>query len=85
MEEYRDHLEMLVWQIMGKDNWNAVEQIPFFMDIFDRLPYKTRKIVEYRLEGYRVEEISEIIGLSVNAVRLRLSRTKKFICRNIVG
>ncbi len=85
MDEYHSHLEMLAWQIANKNDWRAVEQVPYLLNIIDCLPYTTRKIIEYKLEGYTVYEISEMCEISQGAVRMRLCRAKKVICRSLVG
>jgi RNA polymerase sigma-70 factor, ECF subfamily len=49
-------------------------------EIIARLPEQQKSIIHLReIEGYEFEEIAEITGLQINAVRVNLSRARKTI------
>lgn len=48
-----------------------------FIDILERLNIKYRiPIFLYYYEGYKIEEIAELLNMKVSAVKMRLSRAK---------
>lgn len=48
--------------------------------IIDRLPDQQKIIIQLRdIEGYSFEEISGIMNLNINTIRVNLSRARKFV------
>ncbi len=53
--------------------------------IIDTLPEQQRMIIHLRdIEGYEYEEISEILNISVNTIRVNLSRARKKVKDTLV-
>jgi len=56
------------------------ESVKNVQRIINTLPEQQRMIVQLRdVEGYEFEEISEILQLSINTIRVNLSRARKKI------
>jgi RNA polymerase sigma-70 factor (ECF subfamily) len=56
------------------------------MDAVLRLPEKYRIVVHlYYYEGYRTREIAQILGLSENTVKTRLSNSRKILKKELEG
>lgn len=59
------------------DNDSMIEQIE---KMVEKLPEQQKTIFQLRdIEGYEYEDISKILSLSINTVRVNLSRTRKRI------
>lgn len=53
--------------------------------IIDKLPEQQRMIIHLRdIEGYEYDEISEILNISVNTIRVNLSRARKKVKETLV-
>ena len=53
--------------------------------IIDTLPEQQRMIIHLRdIEGYEFEEISEVMNLSINTIRVNLSRARKKVKETLV-
>ena len=53
--------------------------------IIDTLPEQQRMIIHLRdVEGYEYEEISEVMNISVNTIRVNLSRARKKVKETLV-
>jgi RNA polymerase sigma-70 factor (ECF subfamily) len=51
----------------------------------DTLPEQQRMIIHLRdIEGYEYEEISEVMNISVNTIRVNLSRARKIVREKLV-
>jgi RNA polymerase sigma-70 factor (ECF subfamily) len=58
---------------LEQDNYRG-----FINDIIKNLPEQQKAIMQFRdVEGMEYEQIAEIMGLNVNAVRVNLSRARK--------
>jgi RNA polymerase sigma factor (sigma-70 family) len=79
----RQDRERIVWQLMGKDNWEAVTEIPDWMAIFDDMPQRMRLVIDLRLQGYKNQEIAKMMGISEDGIRLSLSRAKRRLARGM--
>ena len=56
----------------------AADSMATVARIIERLPDAQRMVIRLRdIEGYQPEEIAEIMGCEVNAVRMNLSRARK--------
>jgi len=52
----------------------------FIKKIIDGLPEQQRSIIHMRdIEGMEYEQIAEVIGMNVNAIRVNLSRARKHV------
>lgn len=73
-------LEILNLQEGGRDPYSQTEQndsIRIVKQIMETLPELQRKIMMMRdVDGYELDEIAEIIGSEVTAVRMNLSRAR---------
>lgn len=55
------------------------------LKIIDSLPEQQRMIIHLRdIEGYEYEEISEVMNLSVNTIRVNLSRARKKVKETMI-
>ncbi|MEZ5197063.1 MAG: sigma-70 family RNA polymerase sigma factor [Bacteroidales bacterium] len=55
------------------------------LKIIDSLPEQQRMIIHLRdIEGYEYEEISEVMDLSVNTIRVNLSRARKKVKETMI-
>jgi RNA polymerase sigma-70 factor (family 1) len=53
--------------------------------IIDTLPEQQRMIIHLRdIEGYEYEEISEVMNINVNTIRVNLSRARKIVREKLV-
>lgn len=78
----RDYKRIL-WQLAGNNDWRVVQEVDNFMFSLNSMTRNMRVVVEYRLDGYTVEEISFLVNKSEGAVRTTLSRAKKYILSNL--
>lgn len=54
------------------------------MDLLEKLPDKYRRVVIlHELEGYRIEEVAKMLHLTISAVKMRLSRAKKMLRKEV--
>ena len=54
------------------------DSISHLLDVLQKLPEKNRSVVIlHYLEGYSVEEVGKILGLSVSATKMRLKRSRE--------
>ena len=61
-------------------NTEAADSMSLMYQIIEQLPAMDRYIVHLRdVEGYEYEEIEELTGINVNAIRVKLSRARKSI------
>lgn len=77
-------IERILFQIMGKDNWEAVDEIESFLWVFDHMPPQMKLIVDFKLQGHTNKEIAKIMSISVHNVGVQLNLAKKRICRSFV-
>jgi RNA polymerase sigma factor (sigma-70 family) len=75
-----------------KDNSNphsileTSDRLNEFDNIMQGLPEQQRMITQLRdIEGYEFEEIADILNISVNAIRVNLSRARKKIKESIIN
>jgi RNA polymerase sigma-70 factor, ECF subfamily len=61
------------------------ESVTYIKKIIDQLPLLQRTIIHLRdIEGYEFEEITQVTKLSLNAVRVNLSRARKTVREELV-
>lgn len=54
-------------------------------EIINRLPVQQKMIIQLRdIEGYGFEEISEVVNMTLNAIRVNLSRARKKVRDEII-
>lgn len=73
--KYRIHedLDTVVEKALEAD-----DSISNLLDALQQLPEKNRSVVIlHYLEGYSVEEVGKLLGLSVSAVKMRLKRSRE--------
>jgi DNA-directed RNA polymerase specialized sigma24 family protein len=78
----QDRREALAYQIAGRNDWDVIDQIDGFLDIFDRLPKRMRLIVDMKMTGTPDEDIAKMMDISVKTVKNKLTEAKK---RFLVG
>ena len=62
------------------------DHVTLAKQIIDRLPEKQKMIVQLRdIEGYEFKEIEEITGISVNAIKVNLSRARQKIRQELTN
>ncbi len=83
-----DELSDKFEQMTEHTPYNKVEMTDSFnkiQDIISMLPEQQRMIIHLRdIEGYEFEEISEIVQMSINTVRVNLSRARKKVRETMV-
>ncbi len=63
----------------------ATDKLTRFNSLMKSLPEQQQIIVQLRdVEGYEFEEIAEITGMNLNAIRTNLSRARKKIRENLM-
>ncbi|MCK5209196.1 MAG: sigma-70 family RNA polymerase sigma factor, partial [Cyclobacteriaceae bacterium] len=71
---------------IGRENFTPFSMVSFenlkdlMLKLFSTLPEQQRMIIHMRdIEHYSYEEIEEVIGMNVNAIRVNLSRARKSV------
>ena len=74
---------------IGRENFTPFSMVSFenlkdlMLKLFSTLPEQQRMIIHMRdIEHYSYEEIEEVIGMNVNAIRVNLSRARKSVKGN---
>ena len=74
---------------IGRENFTPFSMVSFenlkdlMLKLFSSLPEQQRMIIHMRdIEHYSYEEIEEVIGMNVNAIRVNLSRARKSVKGN---
>jgi len=74
---------------IGRENFTPFSMVSFenlkdlMLKLFSTLPEQQRMIIHMRdIEQYSYEEIEEVIGMNVNAIRVNLSRARKSVKGN---
>jgi DNA-directed RNA polymerase specialized sigma24 family protein len=73
----RDDRERLLWQLAGKDNWKALEEVDSWLTMFDFLPPQMRLTVDLKMQGYSNPEIAEAMKVSLRMVQYQLKTAKE--------
>lgn len=83
--KHRNHDNIEDYQeILGLDNEKDKELVRELMYEIETLPTKIREvIVLHYFEGFQVEEISGMLGLSLSAVKMRLKRGRDILKQQI--
>ncbi|MHC1628803.1 MAG: sigma factor-like helix-turn-helix DNA-binding protein [Candidatus Nezhaarchaeales archaeon] len=76
----RDDVRRLLWQIAGKDNWEAIEEVPYWTFMFDRMPERMRLAVDLKLQGYEIAEIAKIMGTTIDGAYKHIQKARDRIC-----
>jgi RNA polymerase sigma-70 factor (ECF subfamily) len=76
---------------IGSDNFTPFSKVSFenlrdlMLKLFSTLPEQQRMIIHMRdIEHYSYDEISEVTGMNVNAIRVNLSRARKSVKGNYI-
>jgi RNA polymerase sigma-70 factor (ECF subfamily) len=73
---------------VGSDPHQVLEnadQLKLLFMIMDKLPVQQRDIIQFReIENLEFEEISEIMDMSINAIRVNLSRARNKIKEEMI-
>jgi DNA-directed RNA polymerase specialized sigma24 family protein len=80
----RDDRERLLWQLAGKDNWDAVNEVNDWMVMFDFLPPRMRITVDLKMQGYTVSEIAQEMGICKSMVYRHLQYAKNRIMQSLL-
>jgi DNA-directed RNA polymerase specialized sigma24 family protein len=75
----RDDRERLLWQLAGKDNWKALEEVDNWLCFFDCLPPQRRLTLDLKMQGYSIEQISKFMGVTDRQVYRQLKKAKNTI------
>lgn len=74
---------------IGKENFTPFSSVSFdnlkelMLKLFSTLPEQQRMIIHMRdIEHYSYEEIADVTGMNVNAIRVNLSRARKSVKGN---
>ncbi|MCG8307274.1 MAG: sigma-70 family RNA polymerase sigma factor [Cytophagales bacterium] len=74
---------------LGRENFTPFTMVSFdnlkdlMLKLFSTLPEQQRMIIHMRdIEHYSYEEIEEVTGMNVNAIRVNLSRARKSVKGN---
>ncbi len=74
---------------IGRENFTPFSMVSFdnlkdlMLKLFSTLPEQQRMIIHMRdIEHYSYEEIEEVTGITVNAIRVNLSRARKSVKGN---
>lgn len=62
----------------------AFEDI-YFKQIMDKLPDIDREVMLLSIQGYKVREIAQLLGISVPNAKIKLHRTRKLLMQNMEG
>lgn len=83
------HMVEIKEQEMGRDNITPFSMVSFdnlkdlMLKLFGTLPEQQRIIIHMRdIEHYSYDEIEEVTGMKVNAIRVTLSRARKSVKGN---
>lgn len=76
--------ERLLWQIAGKDNWEAIEEVDNWLTIFDFLPSQMRLTVDLKMKGHSNTEIASIMGVTLRMVQYQLKEAKERFLTSIL-
>lgn len=72
------HEEAMVSEKTPFQQAEITDNMALMNKVLDNLPEQQKAIVQLRdIEGYGYEEIAEIMGLTVNTIRVNLSRARK--------
>jgi len=81
----REDVERLLWQIGGKDNWEAIYEVPSWLAIYDSMPPKMQMVFNFKLQGYTIEDIARIMGTSERQVYYQVAKAKKRILESLIN
>ena len=77
-ESRYDHISFKTPSFSGEKNYEKNEAYNLILKLMKSLPEKQRMIIELRdIEGYKFEEIADIMEMKENAIRTALSRARK--------
>ncbi len=83
------HMVEIKDQDIGRENFTPFSMVSFnnlrdlMLKLFSTLPEQQRMIIHMRdIEHYSYEEIEEVTGMNVNAIRVNLSRARKNVKGN---
>lgn len=62
---------------------NKNSQLDKLLELIHKMPKKDRSILLLYLEGFSYKEISEVIGITVSNVGVKINRAKNFLSINI--
>jgi len=75
----------LMYQIGGKDNWEAVYEVPSWLALYDRMPRRMQMAFSFKLQGYNIKEIAELMGISEKTSWKHLNLAKKRIINSLLN
>ncbi|GKX28184.1 DNA-directed RNA polymerase sigma-70 factor [Vallitalea longa] len=68
-----------------KDIIGEVFEDIYFKQIMDKLPDIDREVMLLSIQGYKVREIAQLLGISVPNAKIKLHRTRKLLMQNMEG
>lgn len=77
--------ESLKHDFLSQSNINSDDnlRLDLLLKMIRRLPENSRSIMLLYLEGFSYKEISSIVGISVSNVGAKVSRTKRYLTKNL--
>lgn len=77
-------IERLLWQIAGKDNWEAIEEVDNWLVLFDFMPPRMRTALDYKIQGLSIDEIAKEMNITKKVVYEHLHKAKSRILNSIL-
>ena len=74
-------VERITHQFIVKNNWNVVDELDNFIYVFDKLPPRTKLVVDLKTQGYTAKEIADKMKCSLRSINRHLYMAKKRILR----
>lgn len=66
-----------IFQLVNKNDWRVVTEIPDWLWVYDHLPLRMRLIVGLRMQGFDNKKIARNLKIKENTVCQVLIRAKK--------
>lgn len=82
--ELDDDRTRIIYQLFNCDNFEVLEEVDGFLQIFDKMPKRMKLTVDFRLQGYTNTEIAAMMRVKPQTVRKQLDRVKKRIANIVI-
>ena len=81
----KEQVESLLWQIGGRNNWNAIYEVPSWMVIYDLMPRRMQLAFNLKLQGFTPKEIALEMEITLQVAYEHLRKAKKRIVNSLLN
>ena len=87
MQKYltRDEIYSLMYQIGGKDNWDAIYEVPSWLSLYDKMPRRMQMAFNLKIQGYTVKDISGLMDITEQVAYEHLRKAKKRVINSLLN